>query len=74
MAEFIRTYGKTLAAALAELVLALQAYVSDGVITGNEWQKLAIGAVGVLAVFFSPARTNQPPLTPQSRSDLRDRL
>jgi len=72
--EFWRTYGKTILAALAEIAIVVQSYASDGAITSNEWPKIIAGAVGVLGVYFAPARTNQPPLTPQSRSDLRDRI
>jgi hypothetical protein len=75
MAEFVRTYGKTIAAALVEIALIIQAAVTDDVITGNEWQKICFGALGIVLVFFAPARTNQPSLgAARSRRDLQDRL
>jgi hypothetical protein len=75
MGEFVRTYGKTLAALLVELALIVQAAVTDDVITTNEWQKIGIGALSVVLVFFAPARTNQPSLrAPRTRDDLKGNL
>jgi len=73
MRQLWKTYGKTILAILAELAIVVQSYASDGAITTNEWPKILAGAVGVVGVYFAPARTNQPPLTPRTRADLRDR-
>lgn len=70
---FWKTYGKTILAVLVEVFILVQSYASDGTVTGDEWPKIIAGAVGVLGVYFAPARTNQPPLTPTTRGELRDR-
>lgn len=72
-AGFWQTYGKAIVPALGTIASGVQAYTGDGVVTGNEWAKISIFALATILTVFAPARTNQPPLRPGSRGDLRDR-
>lgn len=51
------TYGKTILAALAALVIALQVALDDNKISQQEWVTILIAVLSAVGVYYAPAIT-----------------
>ena len=54
-------YSKTIVAVLIAALVALQAALTDGGVTADEWVGIALAAVGAVGVYAVPNRQPEDP-------------